>query len=378
MTDLAHSPLGASSAERWLNCPGSNTLLKAIGAVEETEEQDYRHLGIVAHLLAAQCLVVNKDAWEYVGSTVDADMAEAVQVYLDNVRPYMTSTASYFIEERIGEEPRPHPLFYGTVDFAAVDGEALLVVDYKHGEGIVVEPEENAQMMYYAYGILRRFPRVQDVTLRIVQPRAFHHDGPIREWKTDADAIRTWAETVLVPGMVAAEKGETLLPGSWCRFCPAKLVCPALKGLFGAAANADPKSVEAMTNDTLGREYGQVSAVKMYLKALEEASYGRLMKGEKVPGTKLVNKKANRVFKAGGEDFFKTKYGDDAMHPAELKTPAEMEKVSPAVKKDVNAWAFMPQTGYTVALADDPRIGVQPETPADTFKNFIPTGETTT
>ena len=87
----AHSKLGASSAERWMNCPGSTALIDAF-AMPESDEPDYRREGIAGHEAAADCLARDIDTWEIVGRTyynteITPEMAYAVQQYLDRVRP---------------------------------------------------------------------------------------------------------------------------------------------------------------------------------------------------------------------------------------------------------------------------------------------------
>src|SRR6202789_4739697 len=90
----AHSPLGASAAERWMNCAGSVALIKQLNIQEDTDEPEYRGLGIAAHEAAAHCLKNGMDAWEVMGEKfhnyeVDQNMAQAIQVYIDVVRPDM-------------------------------------------------------------------------------------------------------------------------------------------------------------------------------------------------------------------------------------------------------------------------------------------------
>lgn len=397
--DRKHSPLGASSAERWMNCPGSNILLNQLH-LPETDEPEYRSLGKAAHEAAAYCLEAVSDTWEIVGQKfldveVDQEMADAVQMYLNHVRPLMIGATTVMVEKRIGEKARPHPQFYGTVDFAAYGPEFLDVVDYKHGEGIVVEPEENPQMMYYAYGII--YARQQQgvevrsdriVRLTIVQPRAFHIDGPIRQWETTVGEIIHWAENELIPAMEIAETDQSFDAGKWCRFCPAKLFCPLLSGIFGAAAKADPNAIPNFGARRLGLEYQQRDAVKFYMKALEDEVYRRNSIGHTVPGTKLVQKQAKRVWQASvtvkidGADktipiaaYLKGEIGNDAFTPPELRSPADMEKVSPAAKLLVKEYAYTPNTGLTVALESDRKQEVKVEKTADIFAHMIPADE---
>lgn len=367
----AHSPLGASSAERWMNCPGSISLLKRL-ELPESDEPDYRREGIAAHAAAAACLAANEDAWITVGAVygpmeINVEIAEAIQVYIDTVRPLMRPGVIVHIEERV-QFPE-HKLGYGTVDLGLYDpAECLLdITDYKNGQGIVVDVEWNPQLMYYAHGLICRYPEARRVRLRIVQPRAFHEFGPVRVWETDAETIEMWVNDELLPAMNRAELDHTLDSGPWCRFCPAKLVCPVLTSLFGAAAKADPKHIVNMSNEALGRSYQHVQAVKFYLKAMEEEAYRLLNLGKSVPGVKLVPKKANRVWKDGGADIAVARFGDDAYTPREIKTPAQIEKIGPDAAAVVKEWAFTPQTGLTVALETDKRPAVKVQSSQEAF-----------
>lgn len=387
MTEPLHSPKGASSAERWMNCPGSSTLLKALN-LPETDEPDYRRDGIAAHDAAATCLKGGQDAWELMDGRlfneveVSADMAAAIQVYLDHVRPLMEGAGQVLIEKRIGQDPtkRPHPDFYGTVDFACVkreneleDPATVFVRDYKHGEGIIVEPD-TPQLKYYAYGIIMsNYYRDETIVdLGIVQPRAYHDAGPIRNLRMTAGELKKWGEEILIPAMEAAEIDNTFDTGKWCRFCPAKLFCPLLTGLFGAAAKADPKAIPNFSHQRIGLEYKQREAVKFYIGALEAEAARRLNTGQVVPGIKLVLKQAKRVWAADAPPLFAEKFGDEAFEPRELKSPAQMEKINPSAKLLTQEHSYMPNTGYTVADETSTKPAVKVERVEDTFAHLIP------
>lgn len=367
-----HSPLGASSAERWMNCPGSVALIKKAG-FQETEEPDYRREGTAAHEACAHCLRQGIDAWEIVGekfynTEVSVEMADAVQIFLDTVRPLMTETAQVLIEHRISSPD--HPLFYGTVDHAVIADSLLAVSDFKYGQGVIVEVERNPQLMYYAYGILLQHPDVTRVALRIIQPRGVHSDGPIRRWVVDADVIRSWATEELLPAMEATAVDETLTVGEHCRFCTAKLVCPMLSSIFLAAATASAKAVGDRTDVMVAQEYPLLAAAKLYIKAAEADTLTRLIEGRMKDNgvVKLVNKKADRVWKPEASALFQNRFGEKAMTVPELKSPAQMEKIDAAAKKLVHEYAFTPQSGYTVASINDKRPAVAAISPTETFK----------
>lgn len=368
-----HSPLGASSAERWMNCPGSIALLKLVGILIESDEPEYRADGTAAHEAAALCLRTGMDAWEIAGQKFfdrELDMAalSAVQLYLDTVRalaPGRPLIVEYSISSPI------HPLFYGTVDCAIEDGATLYVNDYKHGEGLAVDVEFNPQVMYYGYGLLEARPSIERIVFRIIQPRSFHPSGPVREWSCSADYLRSWAADVLVPAMLRTELDDTLDAGPWCRFCPAKLVCPLLTGLFGAASKANSKDLVNLDDAALGLAYQYSAAVKFYLKALEGETFARLNAGREVPNTKLVYQKTNRVWKKGAEARFKDEFGAEAFTAPEFRSPADMESIGEKAKNLVHEWAYQPQAGLTVALASDKKPGIKMKTSTQAFAGAV-------
>jgi hypothetical protein len=143
--------------------------------------------------------------------------------------------------------------------------------------------------------------------------------------------------------------------------------------LFRAASRYDPKEIVDISDEALGLSYQKAAAVKMYVKALEDEVFRRLMAGSPVVGTKLVNKKANRVYTdtvtevVEGKDVevplltaVKARFGDAAFTAPEMKSPAELAKLGPKAKEFVNQHAYMPVTGLTVALETDSRVGVKP------------------
>lgn len=326
------------------------------------------------HEVAEKCLRLNTDAWEYVGDiheeiTFDQPMADAVQVYVDYCRRFMGER--HWIEAKLSS-PKTHPDMFGTVDFAALTAGTLRVVDLKGGIGILVDPDDNPQMKYYAFMLIDQHPEwdsYMEVILTIAQPRGFHEDGPIREWITTVGAIREWVRAELVPAMLAAEYDQELDAGSWCRFCPAKLVCPMLTGLYKAAATTDPQEHVNCDDATLARNYQMLEAVQFYVKALKDEALRRALKGRKYPpGTiKLVQKKADRVMPEEAQAYAAWALGPDAFTPPKLKSPAALETLNPAAKQFVAEHAYQPNTGYTIAPAGDRKPEVVIPSLSETF-----------
>src|SRR4051812_2563885 len=85
----AHSPLGASGAERWMNCPGSYhaaDVVRKLGRFDEGDPE-YRTQGVNAHTAAAYCLETGTEAWMLTGQPgyewLDADMVVGLTRYTE-------------------------------------------------------------------------------------------------------------------------------------------------------------------------------------------------------------------------------------------------------------------------------------------------------
>lgn len=363
----AHSPLGASGAERWMNCPGSITLIELLRSSGDghQDDPDYRRDGTQAHALAAHCLEQGLDCWEVEAAhfpDLNAEMMGAVQTYLDFVREL---PGKHFVETRV-YRPEFHECFYGTMDFAAVNLEEGYVhfVDYKHGVGVLVEVEDNPQLMYYAYGFIAEdhgtYPDDMPLAISIVQPRGFHPKGAIRTWRTTASHIRQWAAEQLHPAMEATADLEYLAMGEWCRFCPAKTVCPAFAGLAAKALNK------------IELTYQECRQLKMLVAARLKEIEQQLVDGADPQelGAKLVEKRADRVWKDDAQPVLVEKLGEDAWQEPKLRSPAQVEKLVGG-KALVAEWAYKPDAGYSVAAIDDKRAQYKPKTPEEKYANAL-------
>ena len=372
-----HSPLGASAAERWMNCPGSVGLCKSIVGLPEPADPEYRVEGTAAHAAIAYCLTGSgSDAWEIIGqkfegAEVSVEMADAIQIFIDKANALAAGAEATYIEEHLKDPANKWA--YGTIDFGAIHPGLLSILDFKYGQGVMVETRNNVQMLYYAYLLLLKHPDVRKVSMEIVQPRIFREE-PEEPWVVDAEYVMEWAEKTLIPAMKRTEKDTTLLPGEHCRFCDAKdaLACPALKAAFLKVATAEA-TVAKYPDAALLADWQLRGPVKMHMKAIDDEVMRRLM-DKQMQGNgivKLVNKKANRVWTPEAPEVFRNKLGDAVMNPPEFKSPAEMEKISPEVKKMVREYAYTPQSGFTVAEFDDKRPEAKPKSAVEGFAGAL-------
>lgn len=362
-----------------MNCPGSISLFHAV--TTEEDESEYAAEGTIAHRIAELCLARGYNADDFMLPRLDVVVPEgfefaAVQAYIDFCRSKVTKDTEVFIEYHVGAEEalRPHPDFYGTLDFAAHDpNKSLVLVDLKFGAGVSVQAHENPQQMYYAFGFVLEHPDIPNdfpVEINIFQPRIGWED-PVRTYNTTAGALRKWGHETLLPAMGDAVSMPDLKAGEWCRFCPRRVQCPLLQGMFKVAATMGVDSIPQLQTPALGQEWLQIEAVKIYIKAVEIETYRRLSLGQEVEGTKLIEKRSIRVWKPGATDVMELTLGDEAFNPRELRSPAELEKLGGIAKDVTKEWAYFPKTGYTVAAASDPKPAVKVETPAETFAHII-------
>ena len=218
-----HSPIGASSRYRWAQCPGSVKLSQDEPNISGPAAKE----GSLAHEVLAGILntafsrnIPIKDAfveyWKHLG------------LYLIYVQKLKDSCEIVHIEHAFDMSDTFDGL-YGTADCVAYDKKngILHVVDYKHGEGLVVEVKNNLQLEYYALGALTtlKYP-CRYVQMTIVQPRAYHPDGSIRHWRVPSLHFLDVEQSIISEAEETRNPKAILHAGSHCLFCPAKKICP--------------------------------------------------------------------------------------------------------------------------------------------------------
>jgi len=230
MPPNAHAVLSASSSHRWLNCSPSARLEREFADRETSAAAE----GTAAHALCEHKLrralkmrskrpVSEYDCDEmesYTDGYVEFVLEQLAQAKLECRDPLV------LIEQRLDFSDYV-PDGFGTGDCLIVADKLLHIVDFKYGQGVLVDAENNPQMMLYALGALRLFDSLYDISevaMSIYQPRREN----VSTWKISVDALNEWAENTLKPKAELAYKGEgEYLPGSWCQFCKAAVKCRA-------------------------------------------------------------------------------------------------------------------------------------------------------
>lgn len=240
MSDL-HSVLPPSGAARWVQCEGSVELCKGVVEVDgpEAAEGDAAHEVAKNRLLFGFLAPVDTAASN--GVFITNEMIEATQLYAGHVMARLTPMLwpeHLHVEEKLAIS-NIHPLCWGTPDGWALVGNVLHIWDLKFGH-LFVEVFENWQLLCYLAGILEKLHYVNDeqltVEFHIVQPRAYHRDGPIRSWRFKASDVRGHFN-ILRHAAAKAIDGSICKTGPECDFCIGRHRCVAAQQAAGKSAS---------------------------------------------------------------------------------------------------------------------------------------------
>jgi hypothetical protein len=342
-----HAELGASSSARWMHCPGSVPLARPyLGSGASS----YAAEGTVAHTIAQAALaneplppigaLVTVDGHEIL---VTEEMLDAVNEYLDIVRPLLAQAQDGGVEIRVRiTSVPPTAECFGTADFVAIIGRKLFVVDLKYGKGVHVHVANNSQALFYALAVVETLHLdglIDEVEIIVCQPRI---DGAERQsWEIDIIDLWMWRDAKLIPAVQRILDGDpSLQDGPWCRFCPALAICPLKHELAMTAAETAFTDYAQSNSDDLRPEevadrLNMALRLEDWIDKLKEHAALMIHRGEDVPGFKLVEGRSNR--KWAGEDSdvlrelvergkFTPRDAERFYKPAELQSPAQIEK----------------------------------------------------
>lgn len=370
--EAAHAFLAPSSAHRWVFCPGS-ARLEAL--FPETEASPKSAAGTAAHWVF-QCLF---EGWLPVidqvapnGVPINAEMLEAGQmVYDDVVATLGPDWRKLIVVERRVHIPRVHEsVNWGTPDVRGwgllPDGRWILYIwDFKFGYKIV-EVFENWQMIDYVSGCISETNldglTEQNVVVQmtVIQPRAYHRDGPIRRWTVKATDLRGHVNRLAASAEAATSADPKCYPEpSACEDCRGRNACEANQrmGYRAAEIGYSAQPLE-LTPEALGIELRMVKRAKEFLEAresgLEEHAVSLIKRGQPVawfamestPGRKAWTRPVQEVLMLGqmcGKDFAK---------PVEAITPTQAAKLAPALATTIAAFSAAP-VGSTKLVPDD-------------------------
>lgn len=371
---MAHSIYSASGFEAARLCPGKPVM----EAGKPDQSSHYAREGTAAHMLLEACIERSVRADEYQGHTfeveghsisVDDEMVEHIDWCLDQIADYrgdgfVVSETRVNYADDLGV---PRDEAWGTSDVIIVRDDEVIAIDLKYGRGVEVDPDCD-QTRLYLLGTVRQIDdlicAVKSCRAVILQPRVKR--SPI-EWDCSVDDLRTWAEQVARPSVLARQAAQQaddisqfLVPGEkQCKFCKSKATCPALRdSVAETVSGTSPASPDEFSDMTcrpggagdyvpefLAAALGKVDMIEDWCKSVRAEAERRLFAGTPVPGWKLVQGKrgarqwsdieqAEKLLKS-----FRLRTAD--MYDMKLVSPASAEKLVKAERIGPRQWAAL-------------------------------------
>lgn len=388
-----HSTLGPSQASRWIPCPGS----VALAAKAPKPAPNYAAAeGTVAHEIAEKFVTGKIDTaqmMKLIGTVVKQEGLdiEIIEEMFDGAVEYRDLIADDLLAFELNPkhmkieahaELKVHAKsvddrVWGTSDYVLFrKGDKLIVYDYKFGQGVIVDPEENEQLALYLIGVMDTLAGEVFSELEVVihQPRGRHADGPVRRWTVKRDWLNKFRAEAKAAALETLNPNAKIVAGDHCRWCPAKPFCPEIHKAaqesamvaFDAVAPEKPvkaedrlEEVRLMPVEKLAKMLEWEGSVKALFEAVKDVIREKLSNGEIVPGWKLVEGRANRqwIDEALVIAEFAPSLGEAALYERKFLSPAKLEKVI-GKKHKIDHLVYKPVGEKAVARDRDPRPAV--------------------
>lgn len=361
MTEAAHSHLGPSSSERWLNCPGSVLATKDL----PEEPTEFSSSGTFTHALAQEAREKNIPAAKLIGRkwddgkyafVADRERCDRVQEFIDYVNGV---PGDDYNETRIRYQEYVTDGF-GTMDAAKAGTDCAHIIDLKDGAGIQVFAEDNSQLKLYALGFYLEHGwlyNLQEFVLTIYQPQLLHVDS----FKITVKELLEWAQNVVKPIAASAMKpGAPFKAGDWCQkgFCKIRSTCKTrAQAVFGAmsgemenldtALSAPPVAVNTLSNDQVAAALRAQKIATGWFADLQSYAVAQIAKGHEIgmPSWKMVEGRSTRMFALDDEkqivNAIKSEVNDPAFNEKTLYTEPKL-KSAPQIEDLIGKKWFAP------------------------------------
>ena len=354
--------VGGSTAKRVINCPGSVAL---VATMPQQEGSSYANEGSLLHeaiaiVLDTACAPEDMVGFEAHGLTLTQELLERKLLpALNLLNEYDPATKLEFKTEEVVSFGDLMPGVFGSSDIVGrLEGRAV-ILDWKFGDGVMVEAEENMQLMFYAAAAMRTrhcawaFDGVTEIDCVIIQPPY------IRVWTTTLDRIAAFERQLVRAVAASGLPSAPLADGDWCKWCTAKPICPIKTGQLDRIKQVAMQSIDV---DKLASYLAVADDVEDFIKSVRALAHQMLENDMPVPGYKLVAKRATRHWadpataKARLLDLGLT---ETDVTKTELLSVAQSEKVLKKHKIDLPSdMVVAVSSGSTLAVETDPRPAV--------------------
>ena len=361
---MQHSNIvGGSTAKRVIACPASVKLVQQIPSKDIPNEHADR--GTLLHNVIADVLEFNEAPEKYLGTKYKEQILtqelidEKLNFALEALKEINhDGSMDYMVETRVGFGDFL-PGVFGSTDLLGRIGGRAIVLDWKFGDGVLVDAEENYQLLFYAAAAMRTdaakwvFDGAHQIECIIVQP------PEIRRWVTTPERVALFEQELRRAVHASQSEAPTFDTGDHCRWCAAKPICPKMTGQVERVLQ---NKLQALPIDQIAMQLSQADMIEDYIKDLRALAMQMLENGQPVPGFKLVAKRGTRQWVDENEvhNWYSTQFTNvDDIYERKLKSPAQMEKVLKKHKTELPSELVVSvSSGSTLAPESDPRPAV--------------------
>ena len=356
---MNHSKIvGGSTAKRVINCPGSVALVQQMPPQVESK---YAAEGTLLHacmedLLGASTLPEVAAKHNLTDEQIEK-LAFCVQA-LETIDPDQSMEFAQEVQVEF-ENVKGLEGVFGNVDLIGRIGRTAVVLDWKFGDGVIVDAEENYQGLFYAAAAMATnklswvFYFADEIEIIIVQPPA------VRRWVTTFERVQQFVAELQTAVTLASKPNAPLEIGDWCRWCTGKPVCPKMTGEIDRVVHL---KLEALAPDQLASALEMADKLESFIAEARKLAYNRLEKNMPVPGYKLVSKRATRQWADESKaDAALAQLGvpESERRKTELISPTQAEKVLKKSKLALpDDLVIAVSSGSTLAPESDPRPAV--------------------
>ncbi len=295
-----HALLSASGAHRWLNCTPSARMEREFkdNSGEAAAEGTAAHELAEHKLRRALKMRSKKPVSKYDSDEMDGYTDGYVEFVLELIEQAKQTCADpkVLIEQRL-DFSKYVPDAFGTGDCLVIADGTLYIIDFKYGQGLLVEAQDNPQMKLYALGALELFDGIYDidaVSMTVYQPRREN----VSTHMVDKGSLYQWAEDTLKPTAEKAFKGEgEHVPGEHCQFCRAAVKCRARAEDKLKLARLEFARPPLLTDDEIDEILSKLDDFTSWANGIKAyALEASVSHGKAWSGFKLVEGRSNRKY----------------------------------------------------------------------------------
>lgn len=398
-----HAKLSASGAKKWLNCPGS----KALEEMFPDETSEFAEEGTLAHSVGEAKIKyaikkLNRSKYAHIMQNLRENkyFNEEMEEYTDSYRDFVIEIYNSYKKEgfvEINIEQRLDfsqyvPEGFGTGDVVILGNSCIHIIDLKYGKGVKVDADNNPQLKLYALGALSLYDPIYDIEkvyMTIYQPRLDN----ISTREISVNEIAEWGNNYVKPRAKEAFNGlGPCVAGIHCDegFCKARPVCRAYnEQKIAISEKYEFKQPKILSKDEISEILDIADSISKWVTLVKNYALDQALKGEKIPGYKVVEGRSNRQWAVSEDEVIDTYIEKTAearesessyfMHlnkiaPRKLKSISELESTLGKFifNEKFEGLIIKPQGKPTLVNFEDKRPELNTaETAIEDFKDYI-------